>query len=599
MTRFHPSLRLLLILPLLLSLSCARTKTESPENAPKVADVQLPEPVLVQPPVEPAPGREEKDAVHQASTAQQPVEGGVVGGVIGGYVGGTPASASASRHKMFMPGAPPPSTASELGLYQYEDSNTEEYGLVTENRFLDVRTSPLSTFGIDVDRASYSNVRRYLAQGVLPPRDAVRIEELVNYFTYDYPDPSGDAPFSITTEVAACPWNEQNSLVRIGLQGRRMKTDDLPPSNLVFLLDVSGSMHSPDKLPLLKSAMSLVIEQLRPQDKVTIVVYAGSAGLVLPPTSGAQKGAIWSAVERLEAGGSTAGGQGILLAYEKAKESFVRGGNNRVILATDGDFNVGVNSLGDLERLIEEKRKDGIFLTVLGFGTGNIKDSKMELLADKGNGNYAYIDGMQEARKVLIQEMGGTLFTIAKDVKLQIEFNPALVGAYRLIGYENRVLRNEDFNDDRKDSGDLGAGHSVTALYEIVPPGAESGLADVDPLKYQRTAPPAGASAEMMTVKLRYKEPDGDESRLLTRTVLANSKKFELASDDLQFAAAVAELGLLLRDSSYKGSGSFDHVIATATRSQGRDEEGYRRDFVQLAQQAASLSGEQVAYRKR
>jgi Ca-activated chloride channel family protein len=458
--------------------------------------------------------------------------------------------------------------------------NTEEYGRFDENPFLRAADNPLSTFSVDVDRASYSNVRRFLRDGKRPPRDAVRIEEMVNYFTYDYPEPSGGAPFSVTTEVAACPWNAKNRLMLIGLQTRRVKTASLPPNNLVFLIDVSGSMFSPDKLPLVKQGLNLLVEQLRPQDRVAIVVYAGSAGLVLPSTPGSQKSAISEAVNSLEAGGSTAGGEGIKLAYSVAKENFIDGGNNRVILATDGDFNVGVTGDGELEQLIESKRNDRIFLTVLGFGTGNIKDSKMELLADKGNGNYAYVDTLSEARKVLVEEMGATLFTVAKDVKLQIEFNPSRVLAYRLIGYENRILRKEDFNDDAKDAGDMGAGHAVTALYEIVPPDGDASVAGVDPLKYQTAS--VKASADLATIKLRYKEPEGDSSKLLTETVADSREEIVAASDNLRFAASVAELGMLLRGSKWKGAASFEEARQLAQKSVGRDAEGYRREFIAM-----------------
>jgi Ca-activated chloride channel homolog len=474
------------------------------------------------------------------------------------------------------------------------EMNTEEYGRITDNPFLETLRNPLSTFSIDVDRASYSNVRRFLTSNQRPPRDAVRIEEMVNYFSYDYPDPSAGQPFSITTEIASCPWNEKNRLLLVGLQGQRLDTADLPPGNLVFLIDVSGSMLDPNKLPLVQSAMGLLIDQLRPQDRVAIVAYAGSAGLVLPSTPGSEKGRIAEAISRLEAGGSTAGGEGIVLAYKIAQESFVEGGNNRVILATDGDFNVGVSSDGELERLIEEKRRARIFLTVLGFGTGNVKDSKMELLADKGNGNYAYIDTIHEARKVLVQELGATLTTIAKDVKLQIEFNPAKVRAYRLIGYENRLLRAEDFHDDAKDAGELGAGHSVTALYELVPPDGDLEIARVDPLKYQTSTVPetASASPELLTLKLRYKEPDAEESRLLTQTVLDATAPIAAASENLRFAAAVAELGLLLRESPYRSGATYDQVTAMASKALGDDREGYRAEFLQLVDAASRLAPE-------
>ena len=477
--------------------------------------------------------------------------------------------------------------------------NTEEYGRFEENPFLRVADNPLSTFSIDVDRASYSNVRRFVRDGHRPPRDAVRIEELVNYFAYDYPQPPATQPFSITTEVARCPWNAKDRLLLVGLQGRRMKTADLPPNNLVFLIDVSGSMDMPDKLPLLKRSLGLLVEQLRPQDRVAIVVYAGNAGLVLPSTSGAEKGRISASIEQLEAGGSTAGGAGIQLAYNVAKENFLENGNNRVILATDGDFNVGVTSDGELEQLIEQKRRDRIFLTVLGFGTGNIKDSKMELLADKGNGNYAYVDTLAEARKVLVQEMGATLFTIAKDVKIQIEFNPAKVAAYRLIGYENRLLRKEDFNNDAKDAGDIGAGHSVTALYELVSAGGDE-PGEVDPLKYQNTTVPSAArtTPEMLTLKLRYKEPDSETSKLVTQPVLDADAPVLQASDNLRFAAAVAEFGMLLRESKHKGDASWDDVRRLAQTSLGRDEEGYRADFLTLVAEASRIpKSEEVAQR--
>jgi Ca-activated chloride channel family protein len=507
------------------------------------------------------------------------------------------------RAELHAPPSPPPPPTSVVApqnaafdakaagftLARHEQAmNTEEYGRFEENVFLAVAENPLSTFSVDVDRASYSNVRRFLRDGQRPPRDAVRIEEMVNYFTYDYPEPSAGAPFSVTTEVAACPWNAKNRLMLIGLQSKRIKTADLPPNNLVFLLDVSGSMMSADKLPLVKQGLGLLVDQLRPQDRVAIVVYAGNAGLVLPSTPGSQKSKIIDAINALEAGGSTAGGEGIKLAYSVAKENFIAEGNNRVILATDGDFNVGVTSDGELEQLIESERNHHVFLTVLGFGTGNIKDSKMELLADKGNGNYAYVDNVAEARKVLVEEMGATLLTVAKDVKLQIEFNPAHVAAYRLIGYENRLMRKEDFNNDAKDAGDIGAGHSVTALYELVPAGGEVPNAAVDPLKYQKTAVSSAAagSPEIATVKLRYKEPAGDTSKLLVETVANSGKAIEIASDNLRFAASVAEVGMLLRDSKWKGTSTFGEARELAQKSIGRDAAGYRRDFIAMLGEA-------------
>ena len=400
------------------------------------------------------------------------------------------------------------------------DYNTEEYNRIYDNEFKDSKKDPLSTFSIDVDKASYSNVRRFITQNQLPQPDAVRIEEMINYFSYNYPKPVNNQPFSITTEYADCPWNKNHQLIHIGLQGKQIELDNLPANNLVFLLDVSGSMNSEDKLPLLKSGLRLLVEQMRPQDKVAIVVYAGAAGVVLPSTSGDHKDRIYDALEKLEAGGSTAGGEGILLAYKTAKENFLSKGNNRIILATDGDFNVGVSSDGELTRLIEEKREEGVFLSVLGFGTGNYKDSKMEQLADKGNGNYAYIDNILEAKKVLVKEMGGTLLTIAKDVKLQIEFNPAKVKAYRLVGYENRLLNNEDFNDDKKDAGELGSGHTVTAIYEIIPAGSDELVASIDNLKYQEVAKHSSSeSNEVMTIKFRYKEPKESTSQLISHIV--------------------------------------------------------------------------------
>jgi Ca-activated chloride channel family protein len=472
-----------------------------------------------------------------------------------------------------------------------EPWNTEEYGRINENPFLAVTAHPLSTFSIDVDRASYSNVRRMLLQGQAPPKDAVRIEELVNYFPYGYAEPRGDDPVAIHTEIAPAPWKPAHRLLRIGLQARRIDTRGLPASNLVFLLDVSGSMDEPNKLPLLKASLGLLVNTLRPQDRVAIVVYAGSAGLVLPSTPGDQKPAILEAIERLQAGGSTAGGAGIKRAYDEAVANFIRGGNNRVILATDGDFNVGVSSDGELVRLIEEKRRTGVFLTVLGFGQGNLKDAKMEQLADHGNGNYAYIDNLLEARKTLVHELGGTLFTVAKDVKIQVEFNPAHVRAYRLIGYENRLLAAEDFADDTKDAGEIGSGHSVTALYEIIPVGVETDVTvrTPDSLRYQpvRPRPDATSGPELLFVKLRYKQPDGERSRLLTHAVLDASGR--AASADFQFQTAVAEFGLLLRHSEHRGAASLRRVIEVAREAVGSDPDGYRAEFVRLAQAAQSL----------
>ena len=476
--------------------------------------------------------------------------------------------------------------AREPWRYQGQPGNREQYDVIDENPFVAVSADPLSTFSIDVDRASYSNVRRFIMQdGQLPPRDAVRIEELVNYFPYSYAEPDGDAPLAVHAEVGPAPWKPQHRLVRIGLQARRLHLENLPPSNFVFLLDVSGSMMPENKLPLVKAAMRMLVNELRPKDHVAIVVYAGSAGLVLPATPGNQKETILGAIDRLEAGGSTAGGAGIRRAYDEAVANFIRGGNNRVILATDGDFNVGVSSDAEMVRLIEEKRQTGVFLTVLGVGEGNLQAAKMEKLADHGNGNYAYLDNLLEARKVLVHELGGTLFTVAKDVKIQVEWNPARVRAYRLIGYENRMLRNEDFTDDKKDAGEVGSGHSVTALYEIVPVGTTTDVTIrvPDSLRYQRrTAEPSPAAGpELLFVKVRYKAPDGDESRLLSRAVLAGEE--HAPSVDFQFQAAVAEFGLLLRNSDHRGKADLGHVIAAAREALGADPEGYRAEFVKLA----------------
>jgi Ca-activated chloride channel family protein len=471
-------------------------------------------------------------------------------------------------------------------------ASAENYSEIDENPFREVARAPLSTFSVDVDTASYSNTRRFINDGQLPPRDAVRVEELINYFSYDYPQPAGTAPFSVTAEVGECPWNRANRLVHIGLQGRRVQTENLPPANLVFLVDVSGSMNDPRKLPLLKSALAVLAEQLTARDRVALVVYAGTSGLALPSTPGDRRSEILNAVNRLEAGGSTNGGEGIQLAYRVAQENFIRGGTNRVVLATDGDFNVGVTNESELVRLIEEKRRGGVSLSVLGFGTGNLNDSTMEKLADKGDGNYAYIDTSAEARKALGEQVAGTLVTIAKDVKIQVEFNPRLVAGYRLIGYENRLLRSEDFNDDAKDAGEIGAGHTVTALYEIVPAGRKVNATGVDKLKYQTpVAPSAGAhSDEMLTVKLRYKEPAGRESKLLSVGVADRGAALFETSENFRFSAAVAAFGMLLRGSQHKGDIDFDEVLQMARASTGTDLRGYRREFLRLAESARTLA---------
>ncbi|MGH9942290.1 MAG: vWA domain-containing protein [Pyrinomonadaceae bacterium] len=475
-----------------------------------------------------------------------------------------------------------------------DSANAEAYRHLEENPFLEAARHPLSTFSIDVDTASYSNTRRFLNGGQLPPKDAVRIEEFVNYFPYDYPQPVGDAPFSVTAEVSACPWNEKHRLVHVGLQGRRLATENLPPANLVFLVDVSGSMQDENKLPLVKTGLKMLVEQLRAKDRVALVVYAGSSGLVLPSTPGDHKGEILAALDGLGAGGSTNGGEGIQLAYRVARDNFIAGGINRVVLATDGDFNVGVTSEGELVRLVEEKRQGGVFLSVLGFGMGNLKDSTMEQLADKGNGNYAYIDTPSEARKVLGTEMGGTLATIAKDVKIQVEFNPRQAAGYRLIGYENRLLRDEDFNDDRQDAGEIGAGHTVTALYEVVPYGQqiEPAAGGVDPLKYQRPAQTTESAntGELLTVKIRYKRPDANDSKLLSVGVADAGGAYHDASHNFKFASAVAAFGMLLRDSKHKGTARYDGVIALARASAGIDPQGYRAEFARLVETAQTLS---------
>lgn len=476
------------------------------------------------------------------------------------------------------------------------DYNTEQYDYLPENEFHQTLHSPLSTFSIDVDGASYANVRRFIQNGSLPPIDAVRIEEMINYFHYDYAEPEGEDPFAIHSEVTSCPWNTSHQLVSIALQGKKSSLEQLPVSNLVFLVDVSGSMMPPNKLPLLKKSLSMLITQLRDEDRVALVVYAGNAGLVLPSTPGSDKETILNALESLEAGGSTAGGAGIQLAYKIAKEHLIKGGNNRVILATDGDFNVGVSSDGELVRIIEEKRESGISLTVLGYGMGNLKDSRMEKLANKGNGNYGYIDNIMEAKKVLVSEMGGTLHTIAKDVKLQVEFNPEHVKAYKLIGYENRMLKEKDFNDDKKDAGELGSGHTVTALYEIIPAGSDEETGSIDPLKYQKPAERTSGNSELLTVKFRYKEPEGTVSKLLTRTLKNKTTKFESSSENLRFASAVAAFGLALRNSEHKGSADFEMAKSIARNAKGNDEEGYRSEFLRLTEMAQLLKNAPKAH---
>ncbi|MBI2922492.1 MAG: VWA domain-containing protein [Planctomycetes bacterium] len=471
--------------------------------------------------------------------------------------------------------------------------DAEQYAPLVDNPFFSPNRDPLSTFSIDVDTAAYANVRHFLNAGQLPPPDAVRGEELINYFHYRYAPPAGTEPFSVALEVHAAPWEPKHRLVRIGLQGREIEMREAPAANLVFLVDVSGSMGSEDKLPLVQKSLRLLVEKLRAQDKVALVVYAGNAGLVLPPTSGSEQGTILAAIDQLSAGGSTNGGEGIELAYRLAGENFVKDGINRVLLCTDGDFNVGVSSEGDLVRLIEEKRSSGVFLSVLGFGTGNLADARMQQLADKGNGNASYIDSLSEARKVLVEQATGTLITIAKDVKIQVEFNPAKVAAYRLIGYENRMLAAQDFNDDRKDAGEIGAGHQVTALYEIVPAGTEAPIAvPADPLKYQKPADatPGAAFDELLTVKLRFKAPDGDVSVKTEFTLADPGVNAPASSDDFEFAAAVAAFGMCLRDSEYRGAANFGLVRELALAGIGDDPQGHRKEFVELVRRAAELA---------
>jgi Ca-activated chloride channel family protein len=557
--------------------------------------------------------------------------GGVAGGVVGGSAGGTgggvasgmfqadmlaetsaPASlsvmrsnvaavaqkdgitANAARYGRPWPAPLPPSHKGMPPPWQKPggDFNTEAYNNILDNPFLDAAQNPLSTFSIDVDTASYSNVRRFLESGSLPPKDAVRIEELVNYFDYDYKGPKNDKPFAANFEITEAPWKPEHRLLRIGLKGREIDPGKRPDGNLVFLLDVSGSMADENKLPLVKESMSLLVDQLTESDRVAIVVYASDTSVFLKSTSGDQKEKLRHAIERLHAGGSTNGASGIQLAYQTAKDSFIKGGINRVILATDGDFNVGITNQGDLTRLIDEKAKSGIFLSTLGFGMGNYKDSTLELLANKGRGNYAYIDTPNEAKKVLVEQINSTLVPIAKDVKIQVEFNPQHVSSYRLIGYEDRVMAKEDFNDDAKQAGVIGAGHAVTALYEIVPVGVSESKPGVDPLKYQK--PPQASSAahsdELLTVKIRSKEPEKDTSVLSEFSVKESKEKFSDASRDFKFAAAVAAFGMALRDSQYKGSANLESALEWAKAGKGDDKHGYRQEFIRLVHRAISIS---------
>ena len=494
------------------------------------------------------------------------------------------------------------------GVYQYQYTppiltqarpHNESYKKEQENGFLNVAANPLSTMSIDVDRASYSNIRRFINDGQMPPPDAVRVEEMINYFEYKYPQPERNDPLAIVTELTDCPWKEGHKLLHIGMQARTINTDNLPPSNLVFLVDVSGSMNTYNKLPLVKTALKMLTSQLRGQDKISIVVYAGNAGLVLPATSGSNKRAIYNALDRLEAGGSTAGGAGIKLAYDIAMQNYVTGGNNRVLLATDGDFNVGVSGDNELEELITKERQKGIYLTCLGFGTGNYKDSKMEVMADKGNGNYAYIDNEKEAQKTLIKEFGGTIFTLAKDVKAQIEFNPAYVQAYRLIGYENRLLNAEDFKDDKKDAGDMGSGHSVTIMYEVIPTGVtDTDVRSVIPLKYQNgnNYPSAidyvSKGNELATIKFRYKKPNGNTSKEIVHVINNNTTPLQKANENARFATSVAMFGMLLKNGEHKGNSSYNKVLTLARSSKLYDKDGYRNEFIELVSKVNKGSDE-------
>ena len=499
-----------------------------------------------------------------------------------------------TQRKMTVTGAV--STVDLASLRQpavYMDAvNTEEYQSIHENGFKQVGEFPLSTFSIDVDAASYSNMRRFINSGTLPVADAVRTEELVNYFSYDYAKPTGTDPVKITMEAGVCPWNTAHRLVRIGLKAKEIPTDNLPESNLVFLIDVSGAMWGPTRLDFVKSSLKLLVNNLRDKDKVAIVVYAGNASVKLESTPGSDKQKIRDAIDELTSGGSTAGGAGIQLAYKVAKQNFLPKGNNRIILCSDGDFNVGVSSVEGLEQLIERERKSGVFLSVLGYGMGNYKDNKGQTLAEKGNGNHAYIDNLQEANRVLVGEFGATLHTVAKDVKLQVEFNPAQVQAYRLVGYESRLLKDEDFNNDAKDAGELGAGHTVTAFYEVIPVGVKNDyVGKVDDLKYQKkqkeTVKPTGSN-ELLTVKLRYKAPDKDVSKKMELPFVDN--KGNNVSSDFHFASAVAMFGQLLRNSDFKGDASYDKVIELAKQGLNNDDKGYRREFVRLVETAKGIT---------
>ena len=561
---------------------------------PPPLKVNRPMPQKPTPPPPPAPKKgknkvsEEAIVMGLACGVEGGIEGGVEGGVVSGVLGAPPVyGMDASKANMDM-------KACGTSYFMSEPShsfNTEEYSRIYENRFLETLDNPLSTFSIDVDTGSYANVRRFLNHSQLPPKDAVRIEEMINYFEYDYPQPQGEHPFSVNTQLAACPWNSSAQLLHIGIRGKNLESKELPPSNLVFLLDVSGSMMPPNKLPLLISSFKLLVKELTSKDKVAIVVYAGAAGLVLPSTPGDQKEKILEILDKLIAGGSTAGGAGIQLAYKIAEENFIQEGNNRIILATDGDFNVGVSSTSELIRMIEEKREKGIFLTTLGFGMDNYKDGRLEQLADKGNGSYHYIDNILEGKKIFVRDLKGTLFTIAKDVKIQVEFNLAKVKSYRLVGYENRILQKEDFDDDKKDAGELGAGHTVTALYEIIPVNSREKVSASGSLRFQETRvkPEAFKTDEIALVKLRYKQPRGTVSRLITHPVNWENQENSKGTDNLRFSAAVAMFGMLLRDSDHVGNATYDNVLSLAKSASGEDKYGYRSEFLRLVSIAREL----------
>jgi Ca-activated chloride channel family protein len=585
----------------------APVKTGSPPEesllARKAAAVPAPEGQKAQPVAEqmtatPAEQKALSDSVvvqaqaltnqYAATSPMQNVSGSAVVGGVSGELQGYFEDASMRRRFPPFPRPVPPFPPVPRPRGQFK---TEAYDYIGDNPFLDVAQNPLSTFSIDVDTASYSNVRRFLDNGSLPPKDAVRIEELVNYFDYDYRGPSDEKPFAANFELSEAPWKPEHRLLRIGLKGREITPGKRPPGNLVFLLDVSGSMADGNKLPLVKESMRLLVDQLTESDRVAIVVYASDTRLLLPSTRGDQKEKLRRVIDSLRAGGSTNGASGIQLAYQTAQQNFIEGGTNRVILATDGDFNVGITSRGELARLIEEKAKTGIFLSALGFGMGNYKDATLELLATKGRGNYAYIDNSREAQKVLVEQINATLVAIAKDVKIQVEFNPRRVSSYRLIGYEDRIMPKEDFNDDEKTAGTVGAGHTVTVLYELVPAGISDSRREVDPLKYQKPGQtsPSADSDEILTMKIRSKEPGKDKSVLTEFTLKDSAEKFSKASQDFKFAAAVAAFGMALRDSPYKGNANLENALDWAKEGRGSDRNGYRQEFIRLIHRAISL----------